>query len=102
METQASGWRVSQRRDVDVYANGILEGRFFNEMLPVVQPTTVKENWKYIPADATGGVLESYQGDELTLKGSLRWIGTNEFEYTFLVAPDRRYLGQRWTFTRRQ
>ena len=43
---------------------------------------TEKTNWKYIPKDKFSGVLEQYQGDGLLFKGNVRWINSNQFEYT--------------------
>ena len=83
------------------YANGIYEGRFFNEKLPT-PPEIGKANWKYIPVNSASGFLEVYLGDELTWKDAIRWINRNQFESTFVVSPDRNDIGKQWTFMRQQ
>jgi hypothetical protein len=84
------------------FQNGILEitvqGAFINGQS--FSGGQEKTNWKYISKSVAFGVLEQYQGNEMLYRGNVRWINSNQFEYTNTFHPDANLVGQKYTYTR--
>lgn len=81
---------------VTYYQNGINE----TKLEAGYQSITVKRNWKYIPKGASSGIAEEYQGDKLTERGDVRWINSNQFEYTVTFHQNPELVGDKLIFTR--
>lgn len=72
--------------------NGVVES--------TIQNTKVMGNWKYTPGNVSSGVLEEYREDDLIESGSVKWRGSNQFEYTVTFSQDPNAVGTRFVFRR--
>jgi len=57
-------------------------------------------NWKYIPTNATQGILEQYEGNTLKYRGAVRWISPYAFEYVNTYHSDPNKVGIRRCYYR--
>lgn len=62
--------------------------------------TQSKSNWKYIPKDASSGMLETYQGGNLVERGIVKWLSRDQHEYTVNFSPDSTVVGKQFVRTR--
>lgn len=76
--------------------NGVVESIHQNSM----GTNTIKGNWKYIPKTAASGILEEYLGEDLVERATVKFLGSNQLEYTITFSPNSDAVGRKTVWTR--
>jgi hypothetical protein len=57
-------------------------------------------SWKYIPKNASSGILEEYQGEDLIGRGTVKWLSRDQLEYTTTFSKNSDLVGKQFVLTR--
>jgi hypothetical protein len=76
--------------------NGIVESIHQNSLTT----SSIKGNWKYIPKTPSSGVLEEYRGEDLIERGTVKWLGQNQLEFTITFSHNSDAIGNQSVWTR--
>jgi len=77
--------------------NGVVES--IHEMFGT-SPVRIKGNWKYIPKNASSGILEEYLGSELIERGDVRFLSRSQIEYTITFSSNSDVIGKQYVWNR--
>jgi hypothetical protein len=56
--------------------------------------STINGNWKYTAADKSSGVLEEFKDDKLVEKGSVKFLGKSQLQYTLTFSVNLDSVGK--------
>lgn len=77
--------------------NGVVESIFQDSLTT----SKGKGNWKYIPKDTSSGLVEEYIGNNVVERANVKWMNSNQFEYTVTFhSQNTNAVGNKFIFTR--
>ena len=73
--------------------NGVVES--FHKLTNIIEPILAKGSWKYTPQNASSGILEEHNGEDLVESGSVKFLNQNKLEYTITFSPNSATIGKK-------